>query len=300
MTFLGLSTSGNESSGPETILPFIYMMPPEPKTELCKSAQIYAQAINLFLNRYLKVDITLAALVRIFGHIILNRIIFGCKLQMNHNQDQFISNQFQLPPGSAASPAPNRVHLAALRCVDVAAACPRWWSPAQGRAVRPPHSSCWHWAEKFPHPDAQRRPGRGHSKHHRRSSRCQSCSPGICCCVFCFDDAADGAGIYPYHDPATHATFAARLACNACRRQWPISYWHKSTSPCVTFLVPPVARSCVFAAGLWLSLGLGLLLWLWLVNRVVRCANLMHKHAQYTCEAVAASIRNSGNSIVRT
>lgn len=40
MTCLGMSTSVNESSGPETILPFMYIMPPEPKTELCETKKI--------------------------------------------------------------------------------------------------------------------------------------------------------------------------------------------------------------------------------------------------------------------
>uniref|UniRef100_A0A1B0BHF0 Uncharacterized protein n=1 Tax=Glossina palpalis gambiensis TaxID=67801 RepID=A0A1B0BHF0_9MUSC len=34
--FFGTNTSISDSNGPETILPFMYIIPPEPKTELCK------------------------------------------------------------------------------------------------------------------------------------------------------------------------------------------------------------------------------------------------------------------------
>lgn len=91
MTCFGMSTSVKESSGPETILPFMYIMPPEPKTELCNEKEfriiqnlkaterkqrkskenLKGKLTNVKMLNCLKIDITLAALVRIFGYIIL-------------------------------------------------------------------------------------------------------------------------------------------------------------------------------------------------------------------------------------
>lgn len=41
-----------ESSGPETILPFMYIMPPEPKTELCEKEKQTPYDIHMTAVKY--------------------------------------------------------------------------------------------------------------------------------------------------------------------------------------------------------------------------------------------------------
>lgn len=162
------------------------------------------------------------------------QILVSDKLQVNKPFDYQLNSHLNVE-----IPVLSRVRSTVRRYDDVGLAFSRYPVEIQSKLALLHWYCCWYWAWRCPHRvDALFR-----CLCHRHSNRrrCLSC-PECTWCVFYY---AFRAGIYAYRDPVGRATFAARSACSVWHRRWPISWWHKSTSPCVTLGQLLVARACV-------------------------------------------------------